>query len=107
MAARGSVAKEVVIEKIKAAFGEDFAGIDEKKKLYVWANDGGEKVQIAIALTCPKANVDFGTAPTLPAVNNALNFDEEDTPQPQGYSAPQMGEDEKATLDRLMKELGL
>lgn len=106
MAARGSVAKEVVIEKIKAAFGEDFAGIDEKKKLYVWANDGGEKVQIAIALTCPKANVDFGAAPA-PKADNALNFDDEDTPQPQGNSVPQMGEDEKATLDRLMKELGL
>lgn len=106
MAARGSVAKEVVIEKIKAAFGEDFAGIDEKKKLYVWANDGGEKVQIAIALTCPKTNVDFGAAPA-PTTGNALNFDDEDTPQPQGNSVPQMGEDEKATLDRLMKELGL
>lgn len=99
--ARGSVAKESVVEKIKSAFGADFAGIDDKKKLYVWANDGGERVQIALALTCPKANVDFGTNSS----GGDLNF--EDTPQQQEESVPQMGEDEKATLDRLMQELGL
>lgn len=100
--ARGSVAKEVVIEKIKTAFGADFAGIDDKKKLYVWANDGGERVQIALALTCPKTNVDFGIGNS----DGDLNF-EDNMPQPQGEFIPQMGEDEKATLDRLMQELGL
>jgi hypothetical protein len=41
--ARGSIAKNAVIEKIKDAFGGDYvATIDGK--VYVWANDGGEKV---------------------------------------------------------------
>lgn len=101
--ARGAVAKDIVTKKIQEAFGADFAGINDKK-VYVWADDGGEKVQIAISMTCPKTNVDFGNAP---ATGNTLNFDEEEMPQPQGYAVPQMGEDEKATLDRLMKELGL
>lgn len=100
---RGTAAKDIVTKKIQEAFGADFAGISDKK-VYVWADDGGERVQIAISMTCPKANVDFGNAPAATATGNVLNFDEEATPQPQ---APQMGEDEKATLDRLMKELGL
>jgi hypothetical protein len=57
--ARGANAKIQVENIIKEAFGENFAGIADKK-LYVWADDGGEKVQIAIAMTCPKTNVDSG-----------------------------------------------
>ena len=57
--ARGATAKVNVENVIKEAFGANFAGVADKK-LYVWADDGSEKVQIAITLTCPKANVDFG-----------------------------------------------
>ena len=56
--ARGSVAKSNITEKLKNFFGTDFAG-EADRKLYVWADDGSEKVQIAITLTCPKTNVDF------------------------------------------------
>lgn len=57
--ARGANAKIQVENIIKEAFGTNFAGVADKK-LYIWADDGGEKVQIAITLTCPKSNVDFG-----------------------------------------------
>ena len=57
--ARGANAKIQAENIIKEAFGENFAGVADKK-LYIWADDGGEKVQIAITLTCPKTNVDFG-----------------------------------------------
>lgn len=54
--AKGTIAKENVEKKIAAAFGDNYIGnID--KKLYVWANDGAEMVQIAISLTCPKTPV--------------------------------------------------
>ena len=56
---RGSVAKNNIAERLKNFFGTEFAG-EADRKLYVWADDGGEKVQIAITLTCPKTNVDFG-----------------------------------------------
>ena len=58
--ARGSIAKEQVIKKIAAAFGADFIG-EYDKKVYVWANDGGERVQIAMSLTCPKAFIEVAT----------------------------------------------
>lgn len=51
--ARGAQAKTIVEQKIKEAFGSDYVGIFDKK-IYVKADDGGETVQIAISLTCPK-----------------------------------------------------
>lgn len=53
MAVRGSVAKTRVIERIREIFGEDYI-TTENNKTYIWADDGGERVQIAISLTCPK-----------------------------------------------------
>lgn len=58
MAVKGSVAKLFVENKIKEVFGEDFVGSADKK-LYVLADDGGQKVQIAISLTCPKVGLDI------------------------------------------------
>ena len=58
--ARGSIAKESVVKKIAAEFGADFIG-EYDKKVYVWANDGGERVQIAISLTCPKTPIEIAT----------------------------------------------
>ena len=57
MATKGSVAKTNVENKIKEVFGSDFVGTADRK-LYVWADDGGQKVQIAISLTCPKVGID-------------------------------------------------
>lgn len=58
MAAKGSVAKLFVENKIKEVFGKDFIGMADRK-LYIWADDGGQKVQIAISLTCPKVGLDI------------------------------------------------
>ena len=57
MAAKGSVAKVNVQNKIALTFGSDYIG-EVDKKIYVWADDGGERVQIAIAMTCPKVQID-------------------------------------------------
>lgn len=105
MAARGSIAKDAVVKRLMEAFGEDYIGEFDKKQ-YVWANDGGQKVQIAIALTCPKTNV--GDAPTE-RVSNVLDFE--------NMSAADVGsatrrnveitEDEKAHIQKLMAELNL
>ena len=105
MAARGSIAKDAVVKRLMEAFGEDYIGEFDKKQ-YVWANDGGQKVQIAIALTCPKTNV--GDA-TLDRTSNVLDFE--------NMSAADVGsatrqrveitEDEKAHIQKLMAELNL
>lgn len=52
---RGAIAKQVVEDKIREAFGKDFVGVDPStKKIYVQAEESGEMVQISISMTCPK-----------------------------------------------------
>jgi hypothetical protein len=93
MAAKGAIAKENVIDKIKTAFGEDFVGIYDKK-IYVWADDGDGKVQISLSLTCPK--------------NLVGAFDGEriefETAEPVSST---ISTEEKETIAQLMARLGL
>ena len=108
MAVKGTNAKIQVENVIKDAFGANFAGVADRK-LYVWADDGGEKVQIAITLTCPKVNVDFG--------DNAGGFIEAGPAT--GTVAPYVGKrvtiepivemtpEEEKNIAELIKKLGL
>ena len=103
--AKGSVAKINVIDKIRAAFGSDFIG-EYDKKIYVWAEDGGEKVQIALSLTCPKTPVMVADAP----VSGDFNF-EDDAPSTVVTAAPyqpaEITQEERDTVAQLMAQLGL
>lgn len=98
--AKGANAKNVVINKIATAFGTDYIG-EVDKKVYVWADDGGEKVQIAIALTCPKTQV-----AAAPVVNNDWDF--EDGPASAGQQTKlEITDEEKARIVDMMSRLGL
>ena len=44
MAVKGALAKEAVAKKIAEAFGSDYIG-ESDKKLYVWGDENGEKIQ--------------------------------------------------------------
>lgn len=96
MAARGANAKTVVEKKIAEVFGKDYIGIFDKK-LYVWANDGTERVQIAISMTCPKTIVG-----EVDSVRTSEVLDFTDNSSPMDISA-----EEQATIERLKRELGL
>lgn len=61
--AKGAKAKQEVVNKLAAAFGTAYIG-EYDKKYYVWANDEGERVQIAISLTCPKNPIEIATTTT-------------------------------------------
>lgn len=98
---KGQRAKEAVEKKIIEAFGSDYAGTYDKK-IYLWADDGGQRIQVALAMTCPK--VFRGAEETLPT---ELNF--EDTPTAPA-AAPKQVEvtpEEMETLQDLMQRLGL
>ena len=56
--ARGNNAKETLINKIINLDTVKYLGSFDKK-YYFEENDGGEMVQIAISLTCPKVPVEF------------------------------------------------
>ena len=95
--AKGSIAKENLLKRFATAVGEDYI-CEKDKKFYFWSTENGERVQVAISMTVPKTPVECN------APGGDLNFDTE-TPAP--AKPVEMGADEKATLDRLMEELGL
>ena len=94
--ARGANAKAAVENKIAAAFGEDYIGMYDKK-LYVWADDGGERVQIAISMTCPKTKFSV----------EGDSFPEGNFGTPDTYVPAEMTENEMDNVRRLIQELGL
>ncbi len=99
--AKGATAKVNVENKIREAFGADFVG-NVDKKIYVWADDGGEKVQICISMTCPKVPVGVGSE------NNGIDFDN----MPAGGSATEfkpaeITNEETENIRKLLSELGL
>ena len=108
MAARGSVAKEKVIKKLAQAFGNDFIG-ENDKKVFLWANDGGERVQIALTLTCPKTFID---APNAAAPSENLgDWDfRDEAPKPEAATKAEpavITEQETENIANLLKKLGL
>ena len=99
--ARGATAKTAVTEKIATAFGADYIG-EFDKKIYVWADDGGERVQIAITMTCPKTFV--GEVSTS---SNELDFDDMPTVgQISSFKPAEVTEQEKENVSKLLAELG-
>ena len=102
---RGQIAKTNVEQKIKEIFGSDFIGIYDKK-LYVWSTENGERVQIAISLTCPKVPVMSIETKTT----GDYNF-EDDVPNmvvaAGGFQPAEITEEERARVNDLIKKLGL
>ena len=108
MAAKGTLAKENVVKILSDAFGSNFIG-EFDKKIYVWANDGGEMVQIAISLTCPKVPIQVDTT----ATTATGDWDFSDSPKMNttiavANAAPaEITEEEKENIATLMARLGL
>lgn len=101
--AKGNIAKENVVKILEKAFGDDYVG-EFDKKYYVWADDGGNRVQISIALTCPK--VYRGVEETT---STEMNFDDDDSAanSAQSFTPADISQEEQDTLAALMERLGL
>ena len=98
---RGTIAKENIVNKLKTALGTDFIG-EYNKKYYCWADDGGDKIQIAITLTCPKEQIE--------AVSPGGWLDFSDNPATLGastFTPAEFTEEERATVTDMLKRLGL
>ena len=104
--AKGAIAKENVAKKIIAAFGDDYIG-EFDKKLYVWADDGGNREQISITLTSPKVYRGLGETDDDSSVLNFEDTAVETNTQPTGFQPADITQQEKDTLAELMAKLGL
>lgn len=98
--AKGQVAKDNLMKKFIKACGNDYIG-EFDKKYYFWADENGEKVQIAISLTCPKTFVgkvsneyghDFSGEASVVVSSNRVN---------------DISDEEKENIKKLMKSLNL
>lgn len=87
---KGNIAKQNVENKIREAFGADYIGIFDKK-LYVYADDGGERVQIALTMTCPKVFIGVDTPTETPDV----------------FQPAEISQEEQDNLRALIEKLGL
>ena len=102
---RGSIAKEQVEKKIIEAFGDDYVGTIDKK-IYVWSEENGERIQIAIAMTCPKTPVGATAASKLISADG-VGYDFENMPIATPKETVEYTQEEKDTINRLIAELGL
>lgn len=103
MAAKGSIAKDNAMEKIAQAFGQNWIGIYDKKG-YIWSEENGEKVQIAISLTCPKVQVG-----AIDSGSNALDFENMGATiaAPTEFQPAEISDQERDNIAKLMAQLGL
>ena len=107
--ARGDTAKSRVIDKIKAAFGEDYVGIVDKK-VYVWAQDNGERLQIALTLTATKNPVSVGESTIKTGdldFGGGLDFEAMGTGEIVQNKPAEITEEEKQNIQALFERLGL
>lgn len=105
--ARGNEAKSKVIQKMAEAFGDDWIG-QVDSKYYVWSKEDGERIQIAVALTCPKnpVAVPGSESPKADAGMNFATMTEAEVPHGRPTTA-EISESERANIQELMKRLGL
>lgn len=102
--AKGAVAKENVVNIIKKAFGDNYVG-DDGKKFYVWSEENGEPMQVAIALTCPKTPYGVDATPVgAVKVGNGFDWSTDNTTV---TSQTEITEEERINIEKLMTSLGL
>ena len=101
---KGAIAKNKIAEKIKNLYGTDYVG-ESGGKYYVYENDGGEKIQIAISLTCPKNPI--GAVDMSNAFGDGLEFEAEPVLAQTKFEPAEITEQEKDNLKALMDRLGL
>ena len=103
--AKGAIAKELLAKKIADALGDKWIG-EVDKKYYVWSEENGEPVQIALTMTCPKNPV--GTAPASQLVSaDGFGLDFDNMPAPQKTAPVEFTEEEENTINKLIAEFGL
>lgn len=97
--AKGATAKAEVENIIRNAFGKNFLGTVDKK-LYVLADDGGgEMINVAISMTCPK---------TPFAVPGSGDFEiTGDFSAPDTFQPAEITKEETENIRKLIAEFGL
>lgn len=104
---KGNIAKESLINKIIENLGEFYLGVYDKK-YYFAMPENGEKIQVAISMTCPKTPVEFSATNDAGGDWNFTDDTPKATPVAVSNAAPaEITESEKQNIADLMRRLGL
>ena len=101
MAARGSESKNIITAKLLETFAGSFI---YDKNIIIPMVENGENLQIKIALTCAKTNVESGMDNAIPGAEIAATT----TPKAiDNHGVAEVTEEEKQNVLKAMKALGL
>lgn len=101
--ARGAQAKADVMKQILATFAGSFT-YNDGKEIRIPCVEGGEVVQIKVALTCAKENVESGADNAMPGDFPAPKMT---APTPERTQPVMPTAEEKANVAAMLKALGL
>ena len=107
--ARGADAKKAIIDKLELVFGDDFAGVVDGK-VYIWAKEAGERLQICLSLTCPKNPIAAASAPVTTGsldFGGGLDFEAMGGGDPLPNKQVEITDQEKKNIEDLFARLGL
>ena len=102
MAARGSESKNIITAKLLETFAGSFI---YDKNIIIPMVENGESLQIKIALTCAKTNVESGMDNAIPGAEMSSTTA---TPKAiDNHGVAEVTEEEKQNVLKAMKALGL
>jgi len=101
--ARGAIAKQEVQKKLLEMFPGSFL-YNDGKELRIPCQENGETVQIKVALTCAKENVEMGADAAIPGDFPAPKMT---APTPERTEPVKPTDAEKQAVADLLKSLGL
>ena len=101
--ARGAIAKQEVQKKILEIFPGAFL-YNDNKEIRIPCQEAGETVQIKVALTCAKENVEMGADAAMPGDFPAPKMT---APTPERTEPIKPTDAEKQAVADLLKQLGL
>lgn len=102
--AKGTIAKSFVSDKIVEIFGDKVVKV-EGSKIYINAQENGEMVQVAVALTCPKVPV--AAAGATPVASGAFDWSDESARPVETTATAEITAEEEDNIRKLMEKLGL
>ena len=101
MAAKGSVSKEIITQKILETFDGAFK---YDKEIRIPIVEDGTEIQIKVTLTCAKTNVESGMDNAIPGTTASTIA----TPKAiDNHGIAEVTEEEKQNVLKAMKALGL
>lgn len=105
MAARGSESKDIITKKILETFNGAFI---YDKNIIIPMNESGENLQIKVALTCAKTNVEAGGDTAVPGYQSMASSNTGTVSNVAAGREPlQPTAEEKQNVANLMSLLGL